>query len=168
MPLTLLNGSGNIEFSGSQTMGANTLVTAATTSGNIQLDSGVSISSTAAGYNITLAASGGDFINNSTLSSPLSSGGGNCQQYTPPLPVNRRYRWQPVMNPTTTRTGTAYPTTTGESGNTWFYSSGIGTITITGMTASDKPYDGTTTATINNAADTLNGIVSGISLCMRR
>src|ERR1700721_1853534 len=41
-----------------------------------------------------------------------------------------------VMNPTTTVYSTSYPVTTGESGNTWFYSSASGaggTITITAL-----------------------------------
>src|SRR5262249_31804981 len=33
--------------------------------------------------------------------------------------------------------------------------------TITGMTASNKTYDGTTAATLDNSGDTLNGIIAG-------
>ena len=76
VPLKLLNGSGNIEFSGNQTLGANTLL-ADTTSGNIKLDSGATITSTAtSGYPIILAASGGNFINDSGSDSPLTVGAG--------------------------------------------------------------------------------------------
>ena len=35
------------------------------------------------------------------------------------------------------------------------------TLTISGMAANNKTYDGTTTATLNNAGDTLNGIYGG-------
>src|SRR5205085_128631 len=35
------------------------------------------------------------------------------------------------------------------------------TLTVTGITANDKPYDGTTAATLNTGAATLAGVVSG-------
>ena len=126
-PVTFNNGGGSIEFSGAQTLGSNSLI-ADSTSGNIQLDSGATITSTAtSGYPIILAASGGGFINNSGSGSPLVTGaGGHWAVYS--TSASGDTNGASVMSPATTVYSTSYPTTTGESGNTWFYSSASGSV----------------------------------------
>jgi filamentous hemagglutinin family protein len=80
-PLTLLSGSGSIAINGAQTMGGNTFL-ADTLSGNIALGSSGSISSSASGNAITLAASDGNFTNGNSSSSALSATGGRWLVYS--------------------------------------------------------------------------------------
>ncbi|MDE3038129.1 MAG: hypothetical protein KGJ21_06740, partial [Pseudomonadota bacterium] len=79
-PVTFDNGSGNIEFSGAQTLGTNSL-TAVTASGNIVMDQNARIASTASSGNSIILASGGNFINNDSNdgSSALSPGSGTAR-----------------------------------------------------------------------------------------
>ncbi len=61
-PVSLLSGRGSIDIGGAQAMGGNSFL-ADTVAGNITLDSVASIASTATGNAITLADSGGHFLN---------------------------------------------------------------------------------------------------------
>ena len=80
-PLTLFSGTGSIAINGAQTMGGNTFL-ADTTGGNIALGSSGSISSSASGNAITLAASDGNFTNSNSSSSALSATGGRWLVYS--------------------------------------------------------------------------------------
>ena len=153
-PVTFNDGSGKIEFSGAQTLGANSL-TADSSSGNIQLDTGAIITSTAtSGYPITLAA-GGNFVNDSGSSSPLATGaGGSWRVYS--TQASSDTNGASVMNPATTTYNTTYPSGT-PTGNTWFYSTGNpatneGSVTITATGWSE---------TYGNAIPTLTYSCSG-------
>ena len=158
-PLTLQTGSGTIEFAGAQTLGGHSL-TADSSSGNIQLDSGATITSTAtSGYPIVLAASGGNFVNNSGSSSPLSTGAGASWAVYSTAPANDT-NGASVMNPATTVYATTYPTTTGESGTTWFYGSSLdnlGTITITAENQSVTYGTAPNTSPVLNTTYTCSG-----------
>jgi filamentous hemagglutinin family protein len=123
-PVTFNNGSGKIEFSGAQSLGANSL-TAVSNSGNIQLDSGATITSTASSGPSIILAAGGNFVNNSGGgSSTLNAGSGTATWRVYSTSPGSDTNGASVLNPATTVYSTTYPTSTGASGNTWFYSVG--------------------------------------------
>ena len=135
--VTLSTNSGMIEFAGPQTLGANSL-TAVSTSGNIQLDAGATITSTASSGNSIILAAGGNFINNSGAgTSTLAPGSGSAHWLVYSTTAGSDVNGASTLNPTTTVNSTTYPTTTGANGNTWFYSTSgavdLGTITISAM-----------------------------------
>ena len=133
--VTLSTNSGMMEFAGAQTLGTNSL-TAVSTSGNIQLDAGATITSTASSGNSIILAAGGNFINNSGAgASTLAAGSGSAHWLVYSTTAGWDVNGASTLNPTTTLNSTTYPTTTGANGNTWFYSTSgvvnLGTITIT-------------------------------------
>ena len=170
-PVTFQSSSGNMTFeSGTHSSGSNAFL--ADTSGNITLASGAAISSTASGNAIILAA-GGNFINNSGSNSPLTASSGNWLVYS--TAPNSDTNGASVMNPTTTVNSTSYPTTTGASGNTWFYSGGSIaeniTLTATNQTVTygtapntTPTYNTTYTCTAGACADMTGGSGGSITI----
>lgn len=121
---TIQTSSGNIEFTGAQTDGTKTL-TAVTTSGNITLDQNAKIASTANSGNSIVLAAGGNFINNDTNdgANAVVAGTGTATWHIYSTAAGSDTHGASTLLPTTTVNSTTYPTTTGASGNTWFYSS---------------------------------------------
>ena len=113
-PLTLLNGSGNININGAEAMAGNSLF-ADTLSGNITLGASGSVSSNASGNAIVLAA-GGNFTNSNSSSSALSATGGRWLVYsTTPgadtfgsLNSNNTAVWDATYGGTISQTGNRY------------------------------------------------------------
>jgi hypothetical protein len=133
-PITFNQGSGNIEFSGTQTLGANSL-TAVSNSGNLTLDQNAKIVSTAASGNSIILAAGGNFINNDSNdgSGTLAPGSGTARYLVySTTPVSDTFDG---ISPTSTHYSGTYsnyaPGSVTESGNTFIYNSTAGTITVT-------------------------------------
>jgi hypothetical protein len=122
-PLSLLDGSGSITLSGTQTMGGNTFY-ANTASGILTLDSAAGVTSSALGDAIVVAM-GGNFINDSGSSSPFIASAGRFIGYS--------YKKSDDTNPVTDQqeiTGFTYnslapgsivPATYSATQNTWIY-----------------------------------------------
>jgi hypothetical protein len=137
-PVTFNDGSGTIEFSGAQTLGANTL-TADSASGAIQLDSGAAITSTAGSGNSIVLAAGSNFVNNSgDGTSTLNPGSGTARWIVYSTQSSTDTDGASLLNPAQTINGKTYATeppgsVSGAGENTWVYSSGnvnLGTIDI--------------------------------------
>ena len=135
-PVTFINGSNKIEFSGAQTLGANSL-TAVTASGNIVLDQNAKIASTANSGNSIILASGGNILNNDTNdgSSALSPGTGPARwivystQFS--ADTNGASQLSPSQNIYSQTYGSEAPGSVPGTNNTWVYSSAsYGTITV--------------------------------------
>ena len=132
-PVTFLNGSGKIEFGGAQADVANSL-TAVSNSGNIQLDSGATITSTASSGNSIVLAAGGNF-SNSAGSSALAPGSGTARWIVYSTgngdTKGGLSESQDVYGQTY---GTEAPASVPGSGNTWVYNDGLLTVTASTQT----------------------------------
>jgi len=135
-PVTLNNGSGTIEFSGAQTLGANSL-TAVSNSGNIQLDQNAKIASTASSGNSIVLAAGGNVVNNDSNdgAGALSPGTGTARWIAYSTgngdTKNGLAESQDVYGKTYT---TEAPGSVPGSTNTWVYSDGLLTVTASNQT----------------------------------
>ena len=115
-------------------MGGNAFL-ANTASGNLTLNNGASVTSTATGNAIVVAA-GSNFINNSGSSTPFSAADGRWIGYS-----NKQTSDTNSLSPTQTINGytiaTLPPGSVPNSGQTsWIYDVGTGTITITTLSTS--------------------------------
>jgi|GEM_PF-1486443 len=88
-PLTIMSRNGDISISGAQTLGHHSALIRTVGTGNIILGMNGSLSSTATGNAITLAAQG-NFINNSTIGNPLSTANGRWLVYSTDPALNTR------------------------------------------------------------------------------
>ena len=130
-------------------------------SGNVTLSNQLNDSASGGSNPVVVISAGGNFINNTgNGTSTIHLTGGSS-------PVWHVYSTAPgsdtngasAMGPTTTVYGTTYPTTTGASGNTWFYSSATneGKVYITATSHSDPYGTSESTTGVFNTTYTCSG-----------